>query len=136
MNAPRASPARHHAGPLPVRPRSDHRRDGPPAHHAGTPGPLAVRLDPTPYLLTSTATVPVYGKLSDLYGRRPVLLLGITVFLIGSVLCGGMLQLVVVRAVQGLGAGAFASIAFVPAARWGCQGRAGAGRSVPEQRRP
>ncbi|WP_425148684.1 MDR family MFS transporter [Deinococcus sp.] len=78
----------------------------------------------TAYLLTSTATVPVYGKLSDLYGRRPVLLFGITVFLIGSVLCGlagslfgsalggGMLQLVVFRAVQGLGAGAFASIAF------------------------
>ena len=78
----------------------------------------------TAYLLASTATVPVYGKLSDLYGRRPVLLFGITVFLIGSVLCGlagslfgnalggGMLQLVVFRAVQGLGAGAFASIAF------------------------
>lgn len=79
----------------------------------------------TAYLLTSTATVPIYGKLSDLYGRRPILVFGILVFLLGSVLCGlagtevfggalggGMMQLVVCRAVQGLGAGAFASSAF------------------------
>ena len=79
----------------------------------------------TAYLLTSTATVPIYGKLSDLYGRRPVLVFGILVFLLGSVLCGlagtpafggalggGMLQLVAFRAVQGIGAGAFASTAF------------------------
>ena len=74
----------------------------------------------TAYLLTSTATVPIYGKLSDLYGRRPILVFGIVVFLLGSVLCGlagsaafgdafggGMLQLVVFRAFQGIGAGAF-----------------------------
>jgi len=42
----------------------------------------------TAYLLTSTATVPIYGKLSDLYGRRPILTFGIVVFLLGSVLCG------------------------------------------------
>ena len=78
----------------------------------------------TAYLLTSTATVPIYGKLSDLYGRKPILVFGIVVFLFGSVLCGlagssifgealgGMLQLVVFRAIQGIGAGAFASTAF------------------------
>src|SRR4029453_9547109 len=40
----------------------------------------------TIYLLTSTVTVPIYGKLSDLYGRRPILMFGIVVFLIGSAL--------------------------------------------------
>ena len=42
----------------------------------------------TIYLLTSTVTVPIYGKLSDLYGRKPILMFGITVFLIGSALSG------------------------------------------------
>jgi EmrB/QacA subfamily drug resistance transporter len=61
------------------------------------------------YLLTSTVTVPIYGKLADLYGRKPVLLFGIGLFLIGSVLCGtagSMEMLIAFRAVQGLGAGA------------------------------
>jgi EmrB/QacA subfamily drug resistance transporter len=61
------------------------------------------------YLLASTVTVPLYGKLADIYGRKPVLLFGIAVFLIGSVLCGmagSMLELVIFRAVQGIGAGA------------------------------
>jgi EmrB/QacA subfamily drug resistance transporter len=61
------------------------------------------------YLLASTVTVPLYGKLADVYGRKPVLLFGISVFLIGSVLCGtagSMLELVIFRAVQGVGAGA------------------------------
>jgi EmrB/QacA subfamily drug resistance transporter len=61
------------------------------------------------YLLTSTVTVPVWGKLSDLYGRRPVYQIGIAVFLVGSVLSGlsqSMSQLIAFRAVQGLGAGA------------------------------
>jgi len=61
------------------------------------------------YLLTSTVTVPLYGKLADLYGRKPVLLFGCTVFLIGSALCGlsqSMVQLILFRAIQGLGAGA------------------------------
>ncbi|MCC7370900.1 MAG: MFS transporter [Chloroflexi bacterium] len=63
----------------------------------------------TAYLLTSTVTVPLYGKLADVYGRRSVFLFGIVLFLIGSVLCGlasGMTQLIVFRALQGLGAGA------------------------------
>lgn len=61
------------------------------------------------YLITSTITVPVWGKLSDLYGRRLFFQLGIAVFLLGSVLSGlaaTMTQLIVFRAVQGLGAGA------------------------------
>ncbi len=60
------------------------------------------------YLLTSTVTVPLYGKLADLYGRKPVLLAGSGLFLLGSGLCGlsqSMEQLIFFRAVQGLGAG-------------------------------
>src|SRR3712207_6232270 len=61
------------------------------------------------YLITSTVTVPVWGKLSDLYGRRLFFQLGIAVFLLGSILSGGstsMTQLIAFRALQGLGAGA------------------------------
>src|SRR5919204_1364869 len=63
----------------------------------------------TAYLLTSTVTVPLYGKLADLYGRKPVLLFGIGIFLIGSMASGlarGIGGLIAFRAVQGLGAGA------------------------------
>jgi EmrB/QacA subfamily drug resistance transporter len=61
------------------------------------------------YLLTQAATVPIYGRLSDMFGRRPILFVGIGLFLVGSVLCGlawSMPALIVARAVQGLGAGA------------------------------
>ena len=61
------------------------------------------------YLLTSTTTVPIYGKLADLYGRKPLYLFGSSLFLIGSLACGTaqtMEQLIIFRAVQGLGAGA------------------------------
>ncbi len=61
------------------------------------------------YLLTSTTTVPIYGKLADLYGRKPVFLFGTALFLLGSILCGAaqsMEQLIIFRAIQGLGAGA------------------------------
>jgi EmrB/QacA subfamily drug resistance transporter len=61
------------------------------------------------YLVTSTVTVPVWGKLSDLYGRRLLYQCGIGVFLIGTLLsglAGSMTQLIIFRAVQGLGAGA------------------------------
>ncbi len=60
------------------------------------------------YLLTSTATIPLYGKLADLYGRRRLYGLGVLLFLIGSALCGtatSMTQLILFRALQGLGAG-------------------------------
>lgn len=62
----------------------------------------------TAYLVASTVTLPLYGKLSDVFGRKPVLLFGIGVFLTGSLLCGvapGTLTLLAARAVQGLGAG-------------------------------
>ncbi len=63
----------------------------------------------TAYMMTSTITVPVYGKLADLYGRKPVLQTGIGLFLIGSLLSAvstSMTQLILFRAIQGLGAGA------------------------------
>lgn len=62
----------------------------------------------TAYLVASTVTLPLYGKLSDVLGRKPVLLSGIVLFLAGSLLCGiapGTLTLLAARAVQGLGAG-------------------------------
>jgi EmrB/QacA subfamily drug resistance transporter len=62
----------------------------------------------TVYLLASTVTVPLYGKLSDLYGRRALFVVAISVFLFGSALCAAaqtMGQLIAFRAVQGLGAG-------------------------------
>ena len=61
------------------------------------------------YLLTQVVTVPLYGKLSDSLGRKPLMLFGIAVFLAGSVLCGAawsMAPLIVARAIQGIGAGA------------------------------
>src|SRR5258708_2214372 len=61
------------------------------------------------YLLTSTTTVPIYGKLADLYGRKPLFIFGSLLFLIGSVASGSaqsMEQLILFRAIQGLGAGA------------------------------
>lgn len=63
----------------------------------------------TAYLLTSTVTVPLYGRLSDAYGRKPLLLTGVVVFVAGSALCGvaqNMAQLIAFRGLQGLGAGA------------------------------
>jgi EmrB/QacA subfamily drug resistance transporter len=86
----------------------------------------------TIYLLTSTVTVPIYGKLSDLYGRKPILMVGITLFLVGSALSGlsqEMWQLVLFRGIQGLGAGSLFPIAlavigdlFTPAERGKYQG--------------
>jgi len=88
------------------------------------------------YLLTSTATVPIYGKLSDIYGRKPLLTIGIVLFLVGSALSGlsqSMWELILFRGIQGLGAGALFPIAlavigdlFTPAERGKYQGLFGA----------
>ena len=62
----------------------------------------------TAYLITSTIATPIYGKLSDIFGRRPLFLIAIGIFLVGSVAAGfadSMYQLAIFRAVQGLGAG-------------------------------
>src|SRR5215510_6319633 len=61
------------------------------------------------YIVTSTVTVPIWGKLSDLYGRRLLYQIGIGVFLLGTLLSGlsnSMAELIIFRAIQGLGAGA------------------------------
>ncbi|MBF6605278.1 MAG: MFS transporter [Chloroflexi bacterium] len=88
------------------------------------------------YLLTSTVTVPIYGKLSDLYGRKPLFTVGIVLFLVGSALSGlsqTMWELIFFRGIQGLGAGALFPIAlavigdlFTPAERGKYQGLFGA----------
>ena len=70
----------------------------------------------TAYLLTSTASTPLYGKISDLYGRRQVFQFAIVTFLIGSFAAGiahNMTQLIAFRALQGLGAGGLMSLTFV-----------------------
>ncbi|GAA1439141.1 MDR family MFS transporter [Leifsonia poae] len=67
------------------------------------------------YLLAQAASVPVYAKLSDMVGRKPIILIGIGLFLLGSVLCGfawSMPALIAFRAVQGLGAGAVQPMAI------------------------
>jgi len=88
------------------------------------------------YLLTSTISGPLYGKLSDLFGRRPIFLFGIGIFMVGSLLAGlsqEMWQLIGARGVQGLGAGALFPIAlavigdlFAPSERGRYQGLFGA----------
>jgi len=90
----------------------------------------------TIYLLTSTISVPFYGKLSDFFGRKPLLLFGITVFLVGSALSGlsqTMEQLILFRGIQGIGAGSLFPISlavigdlFTPAERGKYQGLFGA----------
>jgi EmrB/QacA subfamily drug resistance transporter len=67
------------------------------------------------YLLTATTTVPLYSKLADIYGRKPIFLFGLALFVIGSMLCGfstSMPMLIAFRTLQGLGAGAVQPIAF------------------------
>ncbi|MDG6109708.1 MFS transporter [Dactylosporangium aurantiacum] len=69
----------------------------------------------TAFLITSTIATPLYGKLSDIYGRKPFILFAIGIFILGSVLCGlagSVYQLAAFRAVQGIGAGGLFSLAF------------------------
>lgn len=61
------------------------------------------------YLLIQTITIPIYGKLADIYGRKPILIYGVVVFLLGSAACAGawdMISLIVFRGLQAVGAGA------------------------------
>src|SRR5471032_1269770 len=70
----------------------------------------------TAYVLASTATMPLYGKLADQYGRRPMIFTALITFLLGSALCGlaqDMTQLIIFRAIQGLGAGGFMPLAQI-----------------------
>src|SRR6478736_3487960 len=90
----------------------------------------------TIYLLTSTISVPFWGKLSDLYGRKPIFMIGITIFLVGSALSGlsqNMGMLILFRGIQGIGAGALFPVAlaiigdmFTPQERGKYQGLFGA----------
>jgi EmrB/QacA subfamily drug resistance transporter len=90
----------------------------------------------TIYLLTSTISVPFWGKLSDLFGRKPLFMIGIVIFLAGSALSGlsqDMTQLILFRGIQGIGAGSLFPIAlavigdlFTPAERGKYQGLFGA----------
>lgn len=69
----------------------------------------------TAYLITSTISTPLYGKLSDQYGRKPFYVFAIAIFVVGSVLCGiatNIYELAAYRAVQGIGAGGLLSLAF------------------------
>ncbi|MGH3942023.1 MAG: MFS transporter [Pseudonocardiaceae bacterium] len=69
----------------------------------------------TAYLMTATISTPLYGKLSDLYGRKPFFLAAISIFIVGSMLCTiatSMYELAAYRAVQGLGAGGLMSLSF------------------------
>ena len=69
----------------------------------------------TAYLITSTIVTPLYGKLSDIYGRKPFFIAAISIFIFGSILCtfaDSMFQLAAYRAVQGLGAGGLFSLAL------------------------
>jgi len=90
----------------------------------------------TAYMLTSTTVVPIAGKLADVYGRRIIYITGLLVFMIGSALCGTsttMVQLIIYRALQGLGAGIMMPLAmtivgdiFPPEERGKWQGLMGA----------
>src|SRR3954468_17857162 len=90
----------------------------------------------TIYLLTSTISVPFWGKLSDLYGRKPIFMIGIGIFLVGSALSGlsqDMAQLIFFRGIQGIGAGSLFPVAlavigdlFTPKERGKYQGLFGA----------
>lgn len=67
-------------------------------------------------MLTSTALQPVYGRLSDIFGRKAVLLVSLTIFLFGSLACAlaqTMIELIVFRALQGIGGGGILTLAMI-----------------------
>ncbi|WP_066062926.1 MDR family MFS transporter [Neobacillus soli] len=68
------------------------------------------------YMLASTVTVPLYGKLSDMYGRKKLLMIAVAIFTIGSILCGianSMVMLIIYRGIQGLGAGGMIPLSMI-----------------------
>ena len=68
------------------------------------------------YMLASTVTVPLYGKLSDMYGRKKLLMIAVGLFTVGSILCGianSMVLLIVFRGIQGLGAGGMVPLSMI-----------------------
>ena len=70
----------------------------------------------TSYMLTSTIAIILFGKLSDIYGRKHVLIVGIIIFVISSVLCGfatNMFELIIFRGLQGIGGGILISLPFI-----------------------
>ena len=72
----------------------------------------------TSFMITSTTAIPIVGKLTDMFGRKPFYIAGVAILLLGSALAGSsqsMEQLIAFRAVQGLGAGMIMGIAFAPA---------------------
>ncbi len=88
------------------------------------------------YMLTATASIPIFGKMADLYGRKRIYLVGMGLFILGSALCGmaaSMMQLIIFRGIQGIGAGALMPLAmtiigdlFPPEKRGKMQGIIGA----------
>ena len=85
----------------------------------------------TSYMLASTAIAPVVGKLSDMFGRKPLLIIGIGIFLVGSVLSGlsgDMYQLIGFRGVQGVGAGVIMANSFTAIGDLFAPNQRGAGR--------
>ncbi|MFL6560693.1 MAG: MFS transporter, partial [Bacillus sp. (in: firmicutes)] len=68
------------------------------------------------YMLASTVTVPLYGKLSDMYGRKNLLMFAVGLFTLGSILCGmanSMVMLIIFRGIQGLGAGGMIPLSMI-----------------------
>ncbi|NYE03930.1 EmrB/QacA subfamily drug resistance transporter [Bacillus niacini] len=68
------------------------------------------------YMLVSTITVPLYGKLSDMYGRKKLLMVAVALFTVGSILCGlanSMVMLIIFRGIQGLGAGGMIPLSMI-----------------------
>ena len=102
---------RHVAG----RARPDDRLHLDPDHRRRPARPVGQAWVTTAYLITSTVTTPLYGKLSDIYGRRPMFLTAISIFIFGSILCTfatSMYELAAFRAMQGIGAGGLFSMAL------------------------
>ncbi|MDP3035870.1 MAG: MFS transporter, partial [Methanobacteriaceae archaeon] len=70
----------------------------------------------TSYMLSSTIAIILFGKLSDIYGRKNILILGIAIFVIASIMCGfstNMMELIIFRGIQGIGGGILIALPFI-----------------------